>query len=954
MGKINNLILLLGITLLMLMGCQTERFDDSQDFGDVIDLGDGKFLVPIGVEYPVYSVIQTKSAGDEVVIKNIRVLVCANNTIIQCEEGKIDPNNSKKIEAVLKRYNGECSIQLFANIPDFLLPSFYIGQQLSAINELLLESSYLSTEAQNGIPVISASANLAKLDPSTLNGYTTALKYVYARIDIECNVSGFTFSEVTLINGAKQSRLLEGVIPADLGGEESRNTIAVANNKVQKIYLFENNEIRPDTQEKNTTDLILKINEGYYKICVTYKDNNLTDFYSIQRGNKYNVVIKAVNGPGYTSFEEAKNNKPANIDYNITVDDGRSKDIIISNGSYYLGVTNSEFYIFADEAKGVTATYLSHNAPSTVTNATISVSGEGVTLRASEGYSLTSPTSAMLDLRNGTVQNIPVKLDFTSSSIPKNMTIRIGDLEKVIKIVRGLNSADLTPYEIPSYLYKGTDFKTFTSLSDRLKIDARNNMIMDNSPKYSDRNYVFAYATAFAGVTRKNVLFAVKRIAQEVIYYEKYVDGSYGFSFQDGTYSSLDMGNKKVIIECGYGVANLSTLGSSTLKIGNVSFECLKRECDSIWTDYAEGSIYLVNQMSISSKIFKNSNAEEVFFASKSTTQFVFPYFAKGVYGSSALNDGIENNPHKIRTPLHFRQIIKIDASNKKYYLQEHDIDFSKPEVGGVTLAAPVFEYEDSFQGGYDGTSNKLQNMKIRGTNDGKYSSIFEYNTGLIKNMHFVNCQLDGYQHSGFITGDNYENGRIENCLIENSQITNEYRMAGYIVGANSGSINNCMVIANSSENKCLINYYDFTGAIAGENRGSILNVVVVDVNSNSFNATPVVSSYYYSDRWMGGITGNNGGSLTNALFVGGCPTDGTNIFPFTGNKSDDNQNILNNCYFVYMTLNPDNLFGGGIAKPISGFGLENLPTEYWIKDNLYPYPRLKSFDPPKGWPGKK
>lgn len=968
-NQIKYTLIFLLISLLALNGCQTEQYNEFDRVGEIIELEDGKLLVPIALELPVYSVIETKAVG-EPIIKNIRVVVYdASGNVIQCVEGKIGSTNNK-MEAILQRYNNPCSIQVFANIPDRLLPTFKIGSTSEQINKLILENSDLTVATTAGIPVLSEAKELRVLDPVNITGYTASLKYVCARIDITCNTPGFTLSEVTLINAAKQSTLRENTSSVDLGGEEQRK-LSVSNNNIQKIYLFENSEVKAGTTDKNTTDLIVKINNGFYKICINYKNTDQTNNYSINRGYRYNVTINSVKGPGYTTFDEAKANKPANIDYDITIEDGRSKDIVTSNGSYYLGVTNSEFYIFADEAKGVTATYLSHNAPATVTNATLSVSGTGITLRASEGYTVTSSTTANLNLKNGAVQNLPIKLDIVPSGNSSSdevlaqgkIVIRIGDLKKVISIIMKSNRTDIDGYIITAQTFYGSLFKSLISLSDRLTIDANKNINVDNRPIYSDRNRVFSYATGFEGPIRQNVLIAVKRPAQEVVYYEKYQDNTYGFSYQDGSCSSLDMTNAKEIIETGYGVVNLSTLNAPSIKIGNSTFTCSQIISSSIWEDYASGSFYPVNQNELIKNETDKSDAKSVIFNGKATSQYVFPLFAKGVYQTSTVNDGVEGKSFKIRTPLHFRNIINVFNSAWKHYLQEHDIDFSKTSIGGITsLKAPVFEYESGFIGCLDGGMNKITGLHLIGANDRKFSSLFEYNFGTIKNIHIVNGRIDGYQHAAFITGVNKSSGKIENCIVEKSCIYNEYKTAGFIAGSNGGTINNCMVIANSiasmNGTKTLYNIAEYTGGIAGQNNGTISNVAVIDTNPLSFDpyTIPIITSGA-PDGYMGGIVGNNGGTLTDAVYIA-RPPQGTYKYPITGNQNSDNANNCLRTYYIYNNLNPTDIVGGGIAKPISGFEVGDLDPNHWVcnKINGYPFPRLKKLPEetvPTSWPGK-
>lgn len=963
-NQIKYTLIVLLISLLALNGCQTEQYNEFDRVGEIIELEDGKLLVPITLELPVYSVIESKATTNETIVKNIRVLVYdSEGKVIQAVEGVIGSANNQ-IKAKLLRYNNVCSIQVFANIPDRLLESFQTGRSYAYINQLRLVTADLSNVIQNGIPITSEPKEFTKLDIATVNGYTASLKYACARIDITCNAPELSLSEVTLINAAKESEFGENKTSLDLGGVEMQNKIIVTNNKIENIYLFENSSIKPNSSEKNTTDLIVKINEGFYKICINHLSYMTDTIYSINRGNKYNVTIKLVKGPGYKTFQEAKANKPVNIDYNITIDDGRSKDIVTSNGSYYLGVTNSEFYLFADEAYGVTVTHLSHNAPATVTNATLSVSGTGITLRASEGYTVNTPTTATLNLKNGAVQNLPVKLDLTPTSTGGILTIRIGDLVKEIKITKKLNDTNSDRYTISSSNYTGSDFKNFTSLSDRLKISGKD-LIMDNRPIYPDRNRVFAYATAFAGETRKNVLIAVKRPAQEVIYYEKYQDNTYGFSYQNGSCSSLDMNNEKDIIETGYGVVNLKSDPEAVISFEDdgtrfITYTKPRLAINNIFEDYYGGSLYGIAQdKNMNMTSFKSSKAHLVIFNNQRLNQYVFPFLAHGVYKSFDVEDGYsEGKPLIIRTADHFRtmhyvKILPEAQNNEEYYKQQHDIDFKN-----ITFKGPIHSGEN--RNNFNGDFNKIKNLKFD-NQSASYLSIFERNYGRLKNIHLLNCYSKNGGYSGVLTGIN--DGLIENIIVDSCYVQSYRDNAGYIAGINrktnnEGVINNCLIIGDSrSTNSVLRNYYSNTGAVVGSNyEGStISNICVIDINPE-VPMVSIIHSNNYVDG-LGGIVGNNTGSVSNSIFIGLYPHEEGNSYPITG--AGGSNNAIKSYYTNIPSLSNDVVVGGGIAKSISGFEIGDLDPNHWICDKIngYPFPRLKKLPKetvPTSWPGKR
>lgn len=90
--------------------------------------------------------------------------------------------------------------------------------------------------------------------------------------------------------------------------------------------------------------------EYYYKLAMIGEEGIL----DIRRGHQYRFTISGVAGPGYISLEDARAAAPSNgnLDYEITVTDASSFEIV-ANNDYYLAVSNSLLIVF-DEGEGRT------------------------------------------------------------------------------------------------------------------------------------------------------------------------------------------------------------------------------------------------------------------------------------------------------------------------------------------------------------------------------------------------------------------------------------------------------------------------------------------------------------------------------------------------------------------------------------------------------------------------
>ena len=173
---------------------------------------------------------------------------------------------------------------------------------------------------------------------------------------------------------------------------------------------------------------------GYYRINMV--DGMLSDFdynrhpIDIKRNTLYTVNIYKASNYGYTTLTEAINNRASNIEYTVTAYVPSSEKYedahdIISNGDYFLGVSNSAFVSYSSGATGVIATTLTHNATATVTTAYISVSGTGLTLDA--------PSTGTFNPGDAT-KKLNIEVSMTSTFTTGTITIVLGNITKVITV----------------------------------------------------------------------------------------------------------------------------------------------------------------------------------------------------------------------------------------------------------------------------------------------------------------------------------------------------------------------------------------------------------------------------------------------------------------------------------------------------------------------------------------
>lgn len=947
------LISLLSLTF----ACQTDSFELEQDSDSVIELADGRLRVPILLDISEREVVETKiSPTDaEKAVKTIDVCVFdANGKVLEKVKGEKDPTNSLRVFAKVLPRNQACKVQTYANIPTECRAGFDNAATLEAVQVLTMSKVIFGGDSiiKNGLPMVSALDSYAALNSTTLTDKVAKLKFAYARIDITVSSeAGFTLSSCLGLNFRQYSYLTERTPLASPAGVFKTTATA----QLSGIYLFESPGSTP-------TDLLIKgtktgFSEGYYKIRIAYGTNK--DTYDIRRGVRYVVNLSSVKGPGYATADEAIANEPANIEYNVAVDDGSSKDVVISNGKYYLGVSNSEFIVCADSAHGVTATTLLHNAPiDKVKTATIQVVGNGITLTPNQP-SLTLDNTRKSATINLQTTKIPIKIDLTSATPQSDsLFIRIGDLVKTISIKKIAKVEDAGGTKSLSELgLPNSSIVTMNSLSPRITVGHDKSLVV---AKAVNSNYdAYSYAEAFSTGKQGTIRIAVKQTIENVVYYEQYEDESYGFYFRDKTSTLSEV---KQIKDTGYGVLG-SREDITKIKLGywaSQEFSPEKRVIMGL--PDCSLNLYPMSHKDITPVV--NTNGVGVFINNAQTTaNYIYPNFAKVISTSSAISIGTARYPpFSIRTPKQFQNINAIASidGGARYYQQERDLNFADTNIGGAQqFTSSIIKNE--FKGNYDGTGKAIRNLTLFVTsqnntdiaifaslgttgfinnlilqnlsvtaNSNRVACLVARNKGVIQGIHATKCKLvstftfsGSMPGVGIIVGENFKT--IKNCLVE-------FHDSGFTICSSTVRVG-CIVGCNQENNK-----------------DGVSDCCVV-ATTNPFEG--IIPQY------TGGIVGFNESAIARCIYLAMGPSYDSAKRPISGGNDGWNgaDNTTTDCFFLKGTnYNNGTINGGGEGLTTTLFNEKPDVTAsqwntLWTRVDGYPYPKLTRFKTPERHP---
>ena len=219
-------------------------------------------------------------------------------------------------------------------------------------------------------------------------------------------------------------------------GKQSTVTATVEN----PIYLYE-------SRIAENTAVVIKATyrdgkEYYYKLSFIQDNVNKTPL-NVLRNHVYAFNIEEVNRPGFSTIADAVAAKPSNEDivWSILVSDAYAHDIT-DNGEYYLGVTNSEYIVYADGAQsGKSAFTITTDRETALSDNFIKVSA---------GLTLVSPVPdaygvGVIKVAAG-VSVTEVRVSMTAGFTAGTVQLRLGNLEKTVTVEKRPAIEGALPY----------------------------------------------------------------------------------------------------------------------------------------------------------------------------------------------------------------------------------------------------------------------------------------------------------------------------------------------------------------------------------------------------------------------------------------------------------------------------------------------------------------------------
>jgi hypothetical protein len=353
---------------------------------------------------------------------------------------KVIANYSKATAAKLKAFNvyniNTPSIEA-TTLDDFLLltedmTALYKTSDYGAINQITKK-----------FPMSSGMINSTTDNIIVSTQLSATLKNCYSRITVDAsavNAGGggsYNIISAMVSHGAPTCSFnTSAVVPVVAAGDATAvkyskslasTTLPTASGFISPIYLFPNsNSASPTTTNpENSTYLIIEGSYkgviGFHKLRIRYntlgKDaKSQNHFYDIKHNSLYKIKIVKVRSTGYPTAEEAINAEPtnANIQYDITIDDGTSHDVVVGNGAYYIGFSNSDLFLYGDGVlTDIVATTVTcgagNNTPADIVLPEMSITLGGTGITWSDEYGGVAPvlgTSGTMDIKINLAANI--------------------------------------------------------------------------------------------------------------------------------------------------------------------------------------------------------------------------------------------------------------------------------------------------------------------------------------------------------------------------------------------------------------------------------------------------------------------------------------------------------------------------------------------------------------------
>lgn len=430
-------------------GCSRDTIDDPDSF---VPEGYIRAALDLQVEKP--DSIQTRAtAGEEDGYDESNIWVLLFNatsssdgtpkTLVQAPVKATKSGN--QLYVLLRATTQPVTLYVVSGLSDAL--NISMGKATDFVEgttDFIEVNNKLQTDAVNadGVPIGSGKYFHMSSEPvfySTgtipITSITQPLTRNVAKIDIDASAlatSDFQLEGVTLVNGAQKGFVFkQPTILPNHGGATVRydEKTTVTDNKItSQIYLYENAAFLSNGTTPNPTKLVVRGKykggeSGYYRMDILKNNNGTYTPYDIKRNHCYTLKIEKIENGGYRTIDEAIAAEPSNTWYVVDVKDKDSYDVV-SNGHYYLGVSNSEFVVYGDpgQIENLHITTVTTDAPA----------GTHTSISASNDLSVLTASLTTLD-GTAKVTKIYAALNETTNGY---IDLRVGNLTKRIKVQR--------------------------------------------------------------------------------------------------------------------------------------------------------------------------------------------------------------------------------------------------------------------------------------------------------------------------------------------------------------------------------------------------------------------------------------------------------------------------------------------------------------------------------------
>ena len=262
--------------------------------------------------------------------------------------------------------------------------------------------------------------------------------------------------------------------------------------------------------------------------------------------------------------------------------------------------------------------------------------------------------------------------------------------------------------------------------------------------------------------------------------------------------------------------------------------------------------------------------------------------------GRKDFTDGWFQNTN---TPIYFRQVDDIDASESQYLYNGRGL---RP------IGHNLNPSDNLFVGVYDGQGHTISNLVINAQDHGFYpAGLFSHISGtntVIRNVNLVNVTVKGNTIAGGIVGEMSNGAMVENCSVVNGDIFG-FGNVGGIAG---------LVRINSTIQRSFS-----TGTIKGNVAGGVAGNLISSTVQNSYSAADVSGAY------IGGIVGMTmNSSIMNTYSIGNSSDiAGTFHGGIGGYALSISGNTVSNNFWDLGTSGVTNGFGYIAINPVNTIG---------------------------------